>query len=158
MKAIPKKTWLLLSSSFLYAGPPMMTDDPFTPEINEMEINFASELENSDYLTIIAPIVDINYGIYPNIQLTIETAYGSLDNEYKSDGVEVAIKYNFYRSDFFNIAIYPKYHFYPIATPFNEGESYELQIPISLQLNEQLEWVRAVYLIYILKTVRIITK
>jgi len=139
---------LLLFTDLLYAGPPMMTDDPFTPDVDEVEINFASEIENSDELTVVAPIVDINYGIYPNIQLTVETAYASLDNQYKSDGLEVAIKYNFYRGEFLNIAIYTKYLFYPVDTPFNEGESYELQLPISLQLSENLEWVTSLSYLY----------
>jgi hypothetical protein len=148
MNLISKKIGLVLLTNFLYAGPPMVTDDPFTPEVDEMEINFASELENSDRFTVIVPIVDVNYGIYPNVQLTVETAYASLGNAYKSDGVELAIKYNFYHSDVFNIAIYPKYLFYPIATPFNEGESYELQLPLSVQLSEQLEWVTSLSYLY----------
>ena len=148
MKVVLKKTGLLLFSGFLYAGPPMMTDDPFAPDVGQFEINFASEVENSDDLTVVAPIVDINYGIFPNTQLTVETAYASSDNKYKSDGLQVAIKYNFYRSDTLNIALYPKYLFYPISTPFNEGESYELQIPISLKLSDNLEWVTSLSYLY----------
>ena len=104
MKFRLKIVGLFLFSSFLYAGPPMMTDDPFTPYLDEVEINFASEAERNDDLTGLVPIIDINYGIYPNIQLTVETAYALSDSKYKSDGLEVAIKYNFCRSDVLNIA------------------------------------------------------
>jgi len=148
MKIVLKKIGVLLFSGFLYAGPPMMTDDPFAPDVGKFEINFASEVENSDDLTVVVPIVDINYGIFPNTQLTIETAYVSSDNKYKSDGLKVAIKYNFYRSDTLNIALYPKYLFYPISTPFNEGESYELQIPIDLKLSDNLKWVTSLSYLY----------
>jgi hypothetical protein len=136
-----KKIGLLLLTNFLYAGPPMMTDDPFTPDVNELEINFASEFEKNDELSVVVPIVDMNYGVYPNVQFTLETAYASSDSQYKSDGVEVAVKYNFYHNDYFNIAIYPQYHFYPIETPFDEGETYSLLLPMSLQLSKNLEWV-----------------
>jgi len=148
MRVVFKKIGLVFFSGFLYAGPPMMTDDPFAPDVGQFEINFASEVENSDDLTVVAPIVDINYGIFPNTQLTIETAYASSDNKYKSDGLEVAIKYNFYRSERLNIALYPKYLFYPIDTPFDEGESYELQIPISLKLSDNVEWVTSFSYLY----------
>lgn len=148
MKQISKKAGLLLFANFLYAGPPMMTDDPFTPEVGELEVNFASEIENSEDLSLVIPIVDINYGIYPHTQLTIETAYASADNNYKSDGVEVAVKYNFYRSDTLNIALYPKYLFYPITTPFDEGKSYEIQLPISLKLSDTVEWVTSLSYLY----------
>ena len=148
MKSILQKVALLLVTNLLYAGPPMMTDDPFSPALNKFEINLASELENSDELSVLVPIIDINYGIIPNTQLTIQTAYNSSDNKYKSDALEVAIKYNFYRSDILNIALYPKYIFYPIDTPFDEGESYELQIPISIKVNDNIEWVTSISYLY----------
>jgi len=148
MNVVFKKIGFLLFFGFLYAGPPMMTDDPFSPNLGQFEINFASELENSDEVSVVIPIIDINYGIFPNTQFTAETAYASSDNQYKSDGLEVAIKYNFYRSGRLNIALYPKYLFYPINTPFNEGESYELQIPISFKLSKNLEWVSSFSYLY----------
>ena len=141
MKRVLRNMGCLLCSGFLYAGPPMMTDDPFVPEVNEVEMNLAMELEKGADLHVVAPIIDLNYGIYPNVQFTVETAYASSDKQYQSDGVEMAIKYHFYRSERINIALYPKYFFYPIETVFNEGESYEFQIPISLQLSDSLEWV-----------------
>jgi hypothetical protein len=148
MKQILNRAGLVLFTSFIYAGPPMMSDDPFTPKVGELEVNFASEMENGTDLTLVMPIVDINYGIYPHTQLTIETAYASSNGHNNSNGVEVAIKYNFYRSDTLNIAIYPKYLFYPISTPFDEGKSYELQIPISLKLNDHIEWVTSLSYLY----------
>jgi hypothetical protein len=148
MKNLLKYLGLLLYINFLYAGPPMMSDDPFTPEVNELEINFASEVENGEDLTIVAPIIDINYGIYPHLQLTLERAYAFSNSHYNSNGLEVALKYHFYRGDILNIALYPKYLFYPINTPFDDGESYEFQIPISVQLSNNLEWVSSFSYLY----------
>ena len=148
MKIILKTVGILFLTNSIYAGPPMMTDDPFTPDSNQVEINFASEAEKNNNLTVVVPIVDLNYGIYPNTQLTVETAYASSNNRYKSDGLEVAIKYHFYRGDVLNIAIYPKYLFYPMDTPFNEGESYELQLPLSVKLSNNLEWVTSFSYLY----------
>ena len=151
MKKIFKKVGVFLLTPLLYAGPPMMTDDPFTPDVNQLEINFASEFEKSDDLSVVVPIIDMNYGIYPNVQLTLETAYASADSQYKSDGVEVAVKYNFYHNDYFNIAIYPQYHFYPISTPFDEGETFSFLLPMSWQISERLEWVSSFSYVHPLK-------
>jgi hypothetical protein len=148
MKNRLSKIATLLLTSPLYAGPPMITDDPFTPKLNEFEVNFASELEKSDGVSMVAPIVDINYGLFSNVQLTLETGYALADGRYKSDGVELALKYNFYQSDDFSIALYPQYLFYPIKTPFDEGESYALLVPMSFQLSEDFEWVSTFSYVY----------
>jgi len=139
---------IVLLGSILHSGPPMMSDDPFTPDLHTFEINFASEIEKGDDLKVVAPIIDVNYGIYPHTQLTLESGYASSRHHYRSDGLEVAVKYHFYRGEILNVALYPKYLFYPINTPFDEGSSYEFQIPISLQFSENLEWVTSLSYFY----------
>ena len=132
---------LLFFSSILHAGPPMATDDPFTPDVGQFEINFASELIKGAETEFVTPIIDFNYGAYPNVQFTFETAYASLANEYDSTGLELALKYHFYESEALNIALYPQYLFYPISTSLDEGEEFTLIVPISLQLSANTEWI-----------------
>ena len=67
--------WILLSATALFAqgGPPLITDDPGTPENGHWENNFALTLDNTpasqSYET---PIADINYGLGGHEQLKIE--------------------------------------------------------------------------------------
>jgi hypothetical protein len=57
-------------------GPPMFTDDPDTPGDGMWEINFLSTMEHSQAGWIFeTPIVDVNYGLGPNVQLKIEAPW-----------------------------------------------------------------------------------
>jgi len=144
MKQIVKHLTVFLLTSILHAGPPMMTDDPFTPDIHRFEVNVGFELEKSNQWKVVVPIIDVNYGISSNLQFTVERASILMDNKYNSDGVEIALKYHFYENDFFNIAIYPKYHFYLTDTSYNEGETYSLLLPMSLNLTNNLDLTTSV--------------
>ena len=58
------------------AGPPLLTDDPWTPGSNHWEINLAVTSEvNHDEFRLEAPLADINYGVGEHIQLKYEVPF-----------------------------------------------------------------------------------
>ena len=135
-------------SSFLFAGPPMKSNDPFVPSYGEYEINVAVEIEDKDFTLVRAPIIDFNYGIYENVQFTFEGAYVNSDLEDDFDSLEVAFKWHFYEGELFSIALYPKYISYPIESIFNEGETYELTLPMNYILTANLDLVVDITYVY----------
>jgi len=59
--------WATVSA---FAGPPFRTDDPEPVEYKHWEVYLASQGSfDPDNTAITAPHVEINYGIYPNVQL-----------------------------------------------------------------------------------------
>ena len=57
-------------------GPPLLTDDPWTPGDKHWEINLAVTSEvNHDEFRFEAPIADINYGVGEHIQLKYEVPF-----------------------------------------------------------------------------------
>lgn len=134
---------LLLLSVAVFAGPPMLSNDPFVPAVDEVELNIAIQrehVENQDIVTE-APIIDFNYGVYENLQLTLEGAYVSEGSKSDWGGTKVALKYMFYDDGLFAMALYPQYSSYPAQSIFNEGETYEISAPINVTLSENLDWV-----------------
>ena len=126
----------------------MLSDDPFVPDEGQFEINFAAASEHRDATVITAPILDLNYGLIKDVQITFATGYISTQDQKGWDAFELAFKYNFYSNDFFAIAINPKYISYPVETIFNEGSIYELSVPMSLQLSEDWSWIISLAYIY----------
>jgi len=64
--------FLVLTGS-VYAGPPLITDDPDTPGDKKWEINIAYILEHYAAATVHqTPLLDLNYGVGDNIQLKYE--------------------------------------------------------------------------------------
>ena len=64
------------ASAFAQGGPPMLTDDPATPDANTWEINFAyAEQRNRQERLRSAPYVDFNYGFGDHVQLKYETRW-----------------------------------------------------------------------------------
>ncbi len=62
--------------AFGSAGPPLITDDPGTPGAGNWEINIAFASETStDWKTMEAPLVDMNYGVGERIQLKYEVPW-----------------------------------------------------------------------------------
>jgi hypothetical protein len=54
----------------VFAGPPFRTDDPEPVEYMHWEVYLASQGSlNRDEISLTAPQIEINYGIFPNIQL-----------------------------------------------------------------------------------------
>jgi len=119
----------------------MLSNDPFVPDLYEFEIIVAVEGEHKDAIVRRIPIVDINYGIIENVQLTLESAYVHSEEQSDFDSFEVAIKWLFYENDFFAIAFNPKYISYPVDSIFNEGEAYEITLPMNFTLNDSLDLV-----------------
>jgi hypothetical protein len=63
------------SVAFGQGGPPMITDDPGTPENGKWENNLAIIFEHRPNETSFdAPEIDLNYGVGEHIQLTLQNA------------------------------------------------------------------------------------
>ncbi len=136
------KSFLILSvSTSLFAGPPMLSNDPFVPKLGQFEINLSAGFEDKDSSITTAPIIDINYGLLPNLQITFAGAYIHCETQNGFDAIELAFKWNFYHNDFFAIAINPKYLSYPHDSIFNQGEVFEFSLPMSFTLSEKINWI-----------------
>lgn len=103
MKVHPTITaWLSVLGS-LHAGPPLLTDDPFTPGPGKWEINIAcvSEREAHDWLLSL-PVVDINYGLGERGQFKFKMPYllqHAAGREVSAWGnSEVGLKWRFFES------------------------------------------------------------
>jgi hypothetical protein len=96
-------------------GPPMITDDPGTPDPGEWEINvsFDSEIHGQE-TELESPLLDINYGLNERTQLKIESPYlltkeeGEPYHGRQSD-ISLGVKYRFFDEDkyFFSFSMYP---------------------------------------------------
>ena len=108
--------WLSFVPSIVLAGPPFVTDDPETPEWHGFEINNALTLEQTGHdRAIQMPLLDINYGYKPNVQLKVELPYlyVSSEGEKQQRGLGdtlVGVKWRFYEQDekLFLLATYPQ--------------------------------------------------
>jgi hypothetical protein len=100
-------------------GPPMQTDDPGTPGNNNWEINVASTVARTkDFNAYGVPILDINYGAGPRIQLKYQVSYlfQSTDGGPLETGLGkslAGVKWRFYENDKYklNISTYPQLEF-----------------------------------------------
>ena len=135
------KKIILCMPFLLYAGPPMLTDDPDVPNFGEFEINFSSQFEKSETDTLTMPIVDFNYGIFPKVQFTVESGYIWENSQHDFGETEIALKYNFYSNDIVSLALYPHYIFYANNSLFKESNSWEMMLPMSFKLSEKLSLV-----------------
>lgn len=113
---------ILLFVSIFYAGslfaqgggPPMITDDPDVVEFHKWEINSSFNLSISDPNQIAFPYLDVNYGIFRDVHLKIESGYiFSFHKSYSSSGlgdVSVGLKYIFLHQEksFLSLGIYPQ--------------------------------------------------
>ena len=134
--SLHKLVMLAVSSTVALAGPPMLTDDPFVPNVGQFEVNFSAAMQESDHRVITAPIVDLNYGVMENVELTAAMGYIVSDERNDWDALELAFKWMFYGGDFFSIALSPKYLNYPVKTIFNEGQILEVNFPMNFQFSE----------------------
>jgi hypothetical protein len=100
-------------------GPPMQTDDPGTPGNNNWEINVAYTVQRTtDFNVYGVPILDINYGVGPRIQLKYQVSYLFQSNDggplETGLGKSLAgVKWRFYQNDKYklNISTYPQLEF-----------------------------------------------
>ena len=73
---------VLLIAAPAIAGPPLITDDPYTPADKGWEINLAVTYEQLHASrTYEVPVLDVNYGWGGNVQLNIEVPYLIVDNQ-----------------------------------------------------------------------------
>lgn len=117
-------------------GPPMITDDPGTPEKGAWEINFSFNSELKKYeKEFKTPLLDINFGFNERTQLKLEFPYllsKSISGEYQGrfGDVTVGIKYRFLDEDKFDIAL----SIYPQLTFATETEARnEFQLPLQIE-------------------------
>jgi hypothetical protein len=54
------------------AGPPLLTDDPGTPERGHWEINTAFTYSETAHSRVVAPLMDVNYGVLEHLQFKFE--------------------------------------------------------------------------------------
>ena len=110
---------LLPGMAFAQGGPPLLTDDPETPEVKSWEINLAVTAEISrDETHFEAPIADINYGFTDRIQLKYEVPWvisnTSGETSQSGFGQSIAgVKYRFLDKDKAGVAVstYPQITF-----------------------------------------------
>ena len=133
----------VLTTTVLWAGPPMITEDPFVPNKGQIELNLASEYEKREHSTVLFPFVDFNYGVTETFQVTVGGSYVFSHDFDDTGAVELAAKWLFYSGDFFAMAIAPVYTSFPIHTDLDEGESYELSLPMSFTLSDNLSLIAA---------------
>lgn len=126
----------MISSAF--AMPPMKSNDPFVPNLGQYELNFAYIVENSQNSSSQARILDFNYGIIKNVQVTFETAYVINNTIEDLDAFEVSMKWLAYQGTFFSFAVEPKYKFFPYSSAFDQGDTFGLSIPMSFQFFSKL--------------------
>jgi hypothetical protein len=112
---------VLLTVGQAFAGPPLLTDDPDTPGDKHWEINVAVTLDRSQTeSTYETPILDLNYGIGDNIELTYEVPW-LIDRE-QYTGTQcglgnsvVAVKWRFLDEELYGLSmsVYPQFEFNP---------------------------------------------
>ena len=99
-----------------WAGPPLITDDPYTPRSGGWEINLAFTLEQTHSArTYNVPQLDANYGAGDHVQLNLAVPYLIVDNQdqgpYGGIGdTAVGAKWRFFDEDKagFAMATFPK--------------------------------------------------
>lgn len=98
------------------AGPPFITDDPEPVKYQHWEVNYAvSKTWRQDSASAGIPSIDINYGIYPNMQLHAQPRYSyeetAAGRHWGIDDTEVGVKYRFLNLEqgdsSFMVGIYP---------------------------------------------------
>ncbi len=120
-------------------GPPMITDDPFTPGGGHWENNFAIQFtETASTQEMSFPAVDINYGYGDHIQLKIEMPMMNyLHNDNGSligcGNIKIGVKARFLDEEAYGIAVstYPQYEFNNSSIT-EEGEAPQFFLPFEV--------------------------
>ena len=133
--------YTLLVPIALWAGPPMHSNDPFVPKKGQYEVNLAFSTESRDTKLSQFPIIDANYGLTKNLEITLATAYIHENHINDIDAFEAAMKWLFYNGDFFSIAISPVYFSFPINSVYHTGETHAVGMPVNFALSQNLNFV-----------------
>ena len=87
--------------SGVWAGPPFVTDDPETVEYRHGEFYLTTEYSNDkDEFSGTAPHLEVNYGVWPNVQLHLINRYSYIrprgdSTKYGIGDTEIGVKYRF---------------------------------------------------------------
>jgi len=98
-------------------GPPLLTDDPGTPGSGNWEINLGYTLDRTaDVHTYAAPVLDMNYGLGPRIQLNYQLPYLLVSDQGQplQSGLgnsQVAVKWRFFQGKNWDLSTYPRLEF-----------------------------------------------
>jgi hypothetical protein len=120
---------IVITAAPVFAGPPLLTDDPDTPGDQHWEINVAYTLDKSKMeSTQETPILDLNYGLGDNIQLKYEIPW--LINREQQTGTKsgagnslAGIKWRFLEEEKYgvNMSVYPQIGFnFPTSSAARE--------------------------------------
>jgi len=138
---------LLIVHCSLFAGPPFNTDDPEPVNFRHWECYFAtSNIFTHGFSTGNLPLLDLNYGILPDVQLTCvipanyDYSHGSEDINQKSFDygyayTEICIKYRFIKEDENTpqVAVFPTIDIPTVNNDeFSNGKA-QVYLPIWLQ-------------------------
>jgi hypothetical protein len=101
----------------VWAGPPLITDDPATPGRNHWEVNISHDTELAkDRFSMFVPLFDINYGLLENDQWEVEFPVRFLDREDQEErwgmgDILLGWKYRFLSEDKsgFMASVYPQF-------------------------------------------------
>lgn len=125
----------------LYAGVPMLTEDPGVPAYGEFEINLATTVEKGSIHSVATPVIDVNYGLYPKLQFTFASEYIWEKKKHDLGSSELALKYLFYKTEQLSISISPHYMFSATNSLFKEESSFELMLPMSIKMTDNINLV-----------------
>lgn len=111
-------TILALMANAQEGGPPMLVDDARVADYKEWELNTSVNTSIVNKLALSVPHIDLNYGIYPGLQLKVEAPFiinfnngGKIITELGE--VNAGIKYQIINEEkqFVSAAIFPQYSF-----------------------------------------------
>src|SRR5205807_9440494 len=126
------------------AGPPLLTDDPETPDKGHWEINLVLTLRQTrDGRLFGAPLVDANYGLAERVQIKAEVPW--LVRQDRNGGrtqsgigsTNIGIKWRFIDKERhgFSMSIYPQLEFRLSAASVRKGlieSGAELRLPVEI--------------------------
>lgn len=103
----------------VFAGPPLITDDPDTPGPNNWEINAAVTSQHAGHeWQLQTPLMDNNYGVGTNIELTYEVSWNEVvpENSSAMSGLGdslFGVKWRFLDQDkaWLDVSAYPQVQF-----------------------------------------------
>ena len=154
MKKLLISLFIIMGTAKIFAqggGPPMITDDPGTPDKNSWEINlsFVSEIRKLER-EFGLPQLDINYGYNERTQLKVEIVHLRIKEEYipvqsQFGNLKLGIKYRFLDegSSPLSLSMYPQLG---IDMSGNKYNSYIIPVQLEKSLGK---WVLGADLGYV---------
>jgi hypothetical protein len=129
-------------------GPPLVTDDPGTPEDGHWEINTAAIYARThDRKDLALPDADINYGLGGHIQLKLDVPWAWSQNAGESwknglGATQVGVKWRFLDEEKAGVdmSTYPQYTWNPLSSSAHRGitssdKEFFLPIEVSKEVN-----------------------